>query len=637
MRKPTMVLAALAANTRTEVYSKSGKLVNRFFFGLLSILILSTASVAINAATFTVTNNADSGSGSLRQAVLDANSAAGADTIEFAFAFQGPVLIILSTGDLAVTGPLIINGDPARSIAVHGNHNSRIFTIAENAPVTINYLNMTAGQVTNDNGGAIHTLSPLSLFNCSLYANTATGNGGAIYMGAGPQLLRNTTISGNSAGIAGGGVYADNFNSTVLIQDSTIAFNSTSGMGGGIRNAQATVTVKNSIMAQNTATQQHPDYSSSFISHGFNIIGDTTGATINNIQGTDMTNTNPNLLPLAFNGAATRTHAFLRNSAAADRGDPTRIGATDQRGAVRGTDGDRNGVRSADVGAYELQPTLFDFDGGRQADLAVTRNICVPGLAPEGCNPQLRWFTLAPNGGATEANFGLPTDIRTPGDYDGDLTTDLAVWRPSDGNFYVYGSTAGFTAFHWGLNGDIPVPAEYNGQGITEYAVYRAGTFHIFHHLTGYYIKTIGAAGDKPAVADYDGDSKTDVAVYNNGAWKIEKSTGGMLNVNFGTAGDVAVPADYDGDGKANIAVFRPSNGTWYILNADNQTFSGTPWGLGGDRPVPADYDGDGKSDIAVFRSGNWYILNSRNGYTATNFGIPSDTPVESSFIFQTL
>ena len=337
MSKPTTRLAVSAAIPTIEVYKNRRKFRTGLIYAFFSILILSFTMAPANAATFTVTNNGDSGSGSLRQAVLDANSAAGADTIEFVFVFPGTQLIILSTGELSVTGPLIINGDPVRSIVVHGNNNSRIFNIAQNAPVTINYLNLTAGRVTNDNGGAIHTMSALSMFNCSLYTNTATnGQGGAIYMGEGPQLLRNVTVSGNTATLAGGGLYADNFNSTVLIQDSTVAFNSTSGSGGGILNFQGTVTLKNSIVAQNTATQQHPDYSLGFTSQGFNIIGNTSGATITNIQGTDMTNTNPNLLPLAFNGGATRTHAFLRNSAPVDRGDPGRIGTTDQRGAIRG-------------------------------------------------------------------------------------------------------------------------------------------------------------------------------------------------------------------------------------------------------------------------------------------------------------
>jgi hypothetical protein len=63
-------------------------------YGLL--LTLAFWSSSLGAATFTVTNNANSGAGSLRQAITDANASAGADTIAFAIG-SGPQTITLAT------------------------------------------------------------------------------------------------------------------------------------------------------------------------------------------------------------------------------------------------------------------------------------------------------------------------------------------------------------------------------------------------------------------------------------------------------------------------------------------------------------------------------------------------------------
>jgi hypothetical protein len=50
--------------------------------------------------------------------------------------------------------------------------------------------------------------------------------------------------------------------------------------------------------------------------------------------------------------------------------------------------------------------------------------------------------------------WGLSGDIPVPGDYDGNGTTDMAVWRPSNGTWYVLGGAR----LQWGVPGDIPVP-----------------------------------------------------------------------------------------------------------------------------------------------------------------------------------
>src|SRR5262245_46535522 len=70
-------------------------------------------------AIFTVTNTADAGAGSLRQAVLDANAAMGSDTIAFDATFSNPQTITLAS-ELSVTGPVTITGPSAGLLTVSG-------------------------------------------------------------------------------------------------------------------------------------------------------------------------------------------------------------------------------------------------------------------------------------------------------------------------------------------------------------------------------------------------------------------------------------------------------------------------------------------------------------------------------------
>jgi hypothetical protein len=158
-------------------------------------------------------------------------------------------------------------------------------------------------------------------------------------------------------------------------------------------------------------------------------------------------------------------------------------------------------------------------------------------------------------------------------DFDGDLDTDVSLFRPSSGTWFVHdGPTVA-----WGTAGDLPVPGDYDGDGTTDIAVFRPSS----------------------------------------GTWFVE----GGPTVAWGTNGDLPVPGDYDGDGTTDTAVFRPSSGTWFVEGGPS-----VAWGTAGDIPVPGDYDGDGTTDTAVFRpsTGAWFI----EGGPTIFFGTIADQPL---------
>ena len=242
---------------------------------------------------------------------------------------------------------------------------------------------------------------------------------------------------------------------------------------------------------------------------------------------------------------------------------------------------------------------------------------------------------------ATHPGFTIGARQALPGDFDGDLQTDYAVFRPSNGTFYISPNHRTGTATwerDWGQAGDIPVPGCYSAPRILDIAVWRPsnGMWHVISGVNGStWSFQWGQSGDIPVPGDYEGDGQTDCAVYrpsDHNFYVWMGSAGASKTVALGSGAVWPVPADYTGDGKTDFAVFEPLTGIWKIKPTGGGGATITQqWGMWGDIPVPADLDGDGKADYVVFRrsEGKWYVKNgSDGGEWSVQFGKKQDIPV---------
>ncbi|PNW35707.1 UNVERIFIED_CONTAM: hypothetical protein BEN50_02215 [Euhalothece sp. KZN 001] len=374
----------------------------------------------IEQASFTVTNTNDSGNGSLRDAINQANNTSGLDSITFDVSLTGET-ISLESGQLEITDDLNLEGE---EITITASENSRIFLLDDgnennNIDVSIDGLTLIDGVA--ENGGAILNRENLVLRNSELRGNSATSDGGGILNsngnltidrstlaentanlggaidddGSGDREfnLTNSTISGNEASENVGGV--DN-SANLRITNSTISGNTAFGDAGGVKNS-GTLTVNNSTFSNNLASNRGGgvfNYGQFNLTNSI-IANSLSGGDVNNLGGVvnlqgvnliedgsleDAIAEDPNLSPLQDNGGATFTHLPIENSPAIDAGDNSTIPENltfDQRG-----EGFDRVIETIDLGAVEVQPEgsppsiddqSFDLDENSPLDTIVDR------------------------------------------------------------------------------------------------------------------------------------------------------------------------------------------------------------------------------------------------------------------------
>ncbi|RFN57678.1 T9SS type A sorting domain-containing protein [Marixanthomonas ophiurae] len=324
-----------------------------------TLTIINETEITNNLATGTSASGggilSTDGSVNITESILDSNSANRAGgAIEI---IDGNLII----DDSELTANDVNGGagtaNPGNGGAIHVTGMSGIINIDESdilnneaaneggglwnqSGTAMNVNTSTVASNSAPDGGGIYNNGGMLEFRAStLSNNSATANsGGGLNNDSGSATILRSTVSGNDSAADGGGIYN---NDEMDVNAVTITLNTAVGEGGGIE-AESVVSIKNTIVADNTAANGQ-DVSGSFSSNGYNLIGnddnDEFPEASNDIEGIA-----PNLGPLQDNGGLTFTHELLSGSEGIDDGDPADT-FVDQRNFSL--------VGNRDIGSYE--------------------------------------------------------------------------------------------------------------------------------------------------------------------------------------------------------------------------------------------------------------------------------------------
>jgi len=371
---------------------------------LVAMLLMSAALPPLaNAATITVTNNNDSGAGSLRQAITDT---VASDTITFDSSIAGQTITLSS--QLTINKNLAIDGT-GQNITISGNNAVRVFEVTAGT-VTFDSLIIANGNTSNSTGssggGIFNSNGNVTVLNSTFDNNVANNSGGAI-RNEQTLTVKNSTFNSNSASWAGGGISNE---AILTVKNSTFSGN-TSGGGNGsaiLNGSAGTLNLLNTILAN--STNNSDCYNTGSISTNTNnLIEDNSCNPA--LSGDSMLNA------LANNGGDTQTMALQLGSPAIAAGDSATCLTTDQRGESRQT--------NCDIGAYEYPSvapvaafgTALDFDG---TDDYVLANLVTTAIDNISMEAWINWDgststkqVIFYNGNSTTNGYGLLVDNAT--------------------------------------------------------------------------------------------------------------------------------------------------------------------------------------------------------------------------------
>jgi hypothetical protein len=213
--------------------------------------------------------------------------------------------------------------------------------------------------------------------------------------------------------------------------------------------------------------------------------------------------------------------------------------------------------------------------------------------------------------------IGMDEDVPVVGDWSGNGTSKVGVFRPADGGWYldangngVWEGCAVDRCLQFGLSGDMPLVGDWTGSGTWKVGTFRSndGMFFLDENGNGIWdgcnidrCLSFGMSGDTPLLGDWDGGGRIKVGTvrpseavvyldYNgNGMWD-----GCIIDrcLQFGLPGDILLVGDWDGTGSTKLGAFRPSNATFYLDVNGNGIWEGCgidqcfQVGLSGDTPL---------------------------------------------------
>ncbi|MBK9527132.1 MAG: VCBS repeat-containing protein [Acidobacteria bacterium] len=602
---------------------------------------IATANVNVTGCVTdpVVLNSGNAGTGSLRQAVIDAcagstitfGDGSGGGGTNFT---DGTADTITLASQITIDKNLTIEGTGADMIAISGNNLTGVLSIGASVPASIvtisglmvrdgrrvgvlpsgdfgagirNYANLTIlnSAISNNSvitaglGGGIANIGNLTLTNSTISGNFSQTEGGGLSNSSGASAtITNCTFSGNSTGGGGGAIFNNTGAGAITIRNSTIS-NNTAGAGAGIYLNAGNLNIGSSIFAGNTGGAG-PDLSlfgfgtGTITSVGYNLIGNI-GATaytpaIGDQVGTSGTPIDALLGPLASNGGRTQTHALLVGSPAIDKGINALALANDQRGAGFARTIDNPSIAPApsgdntDIGAFEAPPP--------------------PSL---GTYPAT---TVDLSDNVTVTPSAVPTNttsisVSAPTSFIGKLTADPATGVVRITNAHLAKIPAGA----------YPITVKAFGPGGTTTATFNlAVTTTACGGTSGFNGTTdvsIGIATRSVAVGDFNGDGIQDIATANQSLNTVSIRLGdglggftGSTNVSVGSNTFSVAVGDFNGDGKQDIAAANFNSNTVSIRLGDGSGgFTGTTEINVGVAPASVavgDFNGDGIQDIAA-------------------------------------